>query len=159
MVDVKRLWIFMPAIRWGVGWDWAVDPTGRRIPIPPGKYVKIFSTRPLKFGFEDIIEEARLREKPDWDYDEPVCEAREEKSWGLTENKVRVTLTCENRGDWGKVLWYGDVRLGELGRYESRSFVFEFTETSLIPWLALAAGGAVIIGTIVVRAIRGRLRR
>jgi hypothetical protein len=114
----------------------------------------------LKFGFEDIIEEARLREKPDWDYDEPVCEAREEKSWGLTENKVRVALTCENRGDWGKVLWYGDVRLGEMGRRERKTFILEYAEASPIPILALAGGvGGVIVGPVIVRAIRGRLRR
>jgi hypothetical protein len=158
LVDVTRFWIFIPGLRWSVGWDWVMDPTGRKIPVQPGKYVKIFSTRPLKFGFEDLIEEARLR--PDWDYDEPVCEAREEKSWGLVENKVRVTLTCENRGDWGKVLWYDEIRLGELGRNERKTFVLEYTETSPIPIVVLVAGvGGLAVGPRIVRAIRGRLRR
>ncbi len=160
MVDATRFWIFIPGIRWGVGWDWVMDPNGRKIPVPPGKYVKIFSTRPLRFGFEDVIEEARLRWRPDWDYNDPVCEAREEKSWGLTENKVRVTLVCENRGDWGKVLWYGETRLGELGRNERKTFVLEYTEASLIPIIVLVTGvGGVIVGPVVVRAIRGRFRR
>ena len=160
MVDVTRFWIFIPLIRWGVGWDWVMDPTGRKIPVRPGKYVKIYSTRPLKFGFEDTVEEAPIRERPDWDYNEPVCEAREERSWGLIENRVRVTLICENLGDWGKVLWYGDVRLGELGKNERKTFVFEYTEPSPIPLLALIAGvGGVVVGPRVVRALKERFRR
>jgi hypothetical protein len=136
-----------------------MDPTGRKIPVQPGKYVKIFSKRPLKFGFEDLIEEARLRARPDWDYDEPLCEAREEKSWGLIENRVKVTLTCENLGDWGKVLWYGDVRLGELGRNERKTFVLEYTVVSPIPFIVLTAGvGGLVVGPMVARALRGRVR-
>jgi hypothetical protein len=158
LVDVTRFWIFISGLRWGVGWDWVMNPTGKKIPVQPGKYVRIFSERPLRFGFEDLIEEARRR--PDWDYDDPVCEAREEKSWGLTENKVRITLMCENRGDWGKVLWYGDVRLGELGRNERKTFVLEYTEASPIPFVVLVAGvGGVIVGPRIVRAVRERVRR
>jgi hypothetical protein len=159
LVDVTRFWIFIPLIRWGVGWDWVMDPAGRRIPVPPGKYVRIYSTKPLRFGFEDVIEEARLRVKPDWDYDEPLCEAFEEKSWGLVENRVRVTLACENLGDWGKVLWYDDVRLGELGRNERKTFVLEYTEASPITLIVVLGGaGGMVVGPRIARALRGRIR-
>jgi hypothetical protein len=160
LVDVTKFWIFIPYIRWGVGWDWVMDPAGRKIPIPPGKYVKIYPRRPLKFGFEDTIEEAPIREKRDWDYNEPVCEAWEERSWGLMENRVRVTLTCENRGDWGKVLWYGDVRLDTLGKNERKTFTLEYTEASFAPLLAIAGGiGGLILGPRLARALKERVRR
>jgi hypothetical protein len=84
MVDYKRFSIFVATTKVHKGWDYVILPDGRKISVPPGKYLKAFQEKPLVFGLEDLTEE--IGEKPDWDFDEPRCEVVKTKS-SVSEKK------------------------------------------------------------------------
>jgi hypothetical protein len=108
-VDVKRFWIYVHTTKVKKGWDWVELPDGRRISVPPGKYMKVFEVdgKPA-FGFEDLTEE--IGETPDYDYETPMCIVEEE----LDGAQKVARLRCRFTGRYRVSLYYDGVKVAEF---------------------------------------------
>ena len=146
MVDVKRFKIYVTNTKVWKGWDYVVLPDGRKVEVPPGKYVKVFSEVPLVFGFEDLTEE--IGQRPDWDFNEPRLEVVEES--GIITKKVKMRATYE--AAYEVHLYFDDALVHEFkpGAY-SVDIEFSYTEVewpiiagALVP---IAFGLAVVVAS------------
>jgi hypothetical protein len=117
------------------GYDWLVLPDGRRVSIPPGKYMRL---APSGFGFEDWTEE--IEQMPDYDYDEPACTVSESGFVVRT-----VTVRCWLGGLTTVDLYYGDeLVISEIRA--GREYTGSFTYVSLRDVAFTAgAGGAIAV--------------
>jgi hypothetical protein len=108
-VDVKRFWIYVHTTRVKKGWDWVELPDGRRVSVPPGKYMRVFEVdgKPA-FGFEDLTEE--IGETPDYDYETPMCIVEEE----LDGVQKAARLRCRFTGRYRVSLYYDGVKVAEF---------------------------------------------
>jgi hypothetical protein len=109
MVDVKKFWLYVHTTKVKKGWDWVELPDGRRISVPEGKYVKVMTIDgKTAIGFEDLTEE--IGEKPDWDYQTPLCIIDEEVD-GVHK---AVKLRCKFTGRYHVSLFYEGVKVAEF---------------------------------------------
>jgi hypothetical protein len=108
-VNVKRFWIYVHTTRVKKGWDWVELPDGRRVSVPPGKYMRVFEVdgKPA-FGFEDLTEE--IGETPDYDYETPMCIVEEE----LDGVQKAARLRCRFTGRYRVSLYYDGVKVAEF---------------------------------------------
>ncbi|MEM4977234.1 MAG: hypothetical protein QXT64_07920 [Desulfurococcaceae archaeon] len=143
-VDFKRFSIYVVNAKVRKGWDYVVLPDGRRLPVKPGKYLKLLSEKPLRLGFEDLTEE--IGEKPDWDFDEPTCEVVEEK--GVVRKTVK--LKCFYGAGYTNRLYFDDVLLHEFkpGSY-GVEIVLTYTD-----WRPVIIGGIILTAAVILGAAR-----
>lgn len=133
LVNLKLFNIYVRNTRVRKGYDWLILPDGRRISVAPGKYMSI---APSVFGFEDWTEE--IGEKPDYDYNEPVCTVSESGFVVRT-----VTVKCMHDGVTTVDLYYGD-KLVVPEIKAGREYTGGFTYVSLRDVAITAgAGGAI----------------
>ncbi|MEM4975719.1 MAG: hypothetical protein QXT64_00165 [Desulfurococcaceae archaeon] len=152
MVDFKRFSIYVANRKVRKGWDYIILPDGKRVSVEPGKYLKLLSEKPLKFGFEDLTEE--IGEKPDWDFDEPICEVVEET--GIVSKKVR--LKCTYGAGYENHLYFDNVLIYKFtpGGY---TVEISFTYTDWKPVIMGVVGGVAATAAIITAAIYARRRR
>ena len=150
MVDVRRFKIYVATTGVWKGYDYIVMPDGRKVSVSPGKYLTVFSEKPLIFGFEDMTEE--IGESPDWDFDEPKLEVVEETGVFKRRVKLRATYTAV----YEVYLYFDNTLLYRFtpGFY-SVDIEFIYTE---IGWLPVAAGAAAILFGLAVVSVR-RLKK
>jgi hypothetical protein len=121
-MDVKKFWIYVHTTKVKKGWDWVELPDGRRISVPEGKYVKVMTIgNKTAIGFEDLTEE--IGEKPDWDYQTPMCIVDEEVDGVQKVAKLR----CRFNGRYHVSLFYEGVKVAEFwwGKtFEAPSFSY-----------------------------------
>jgi len=104
MFDLKKFWIVVANTGVVKTYD-RIDHIGLTgkwsIPVPPGKYLKIYDDR--SFGFEGLTEE--IGEKPDWDYDEPYCVVKEVTGF------IHKTVRLKYRFSGGRTVYlcYGTI--------------------------------------------------
>jgi hypothetical protein len=135
LVNLKLFNIYVRDTRVRKGYDWLVLPDGRRVSVAPGKYMLI---TPSGFGFEDMTEE--IGEKPDYDYNEPVCVVSESGFVVRT-----VTVKCRLDGVTTVDLYYGDKLVVPEIR-AGREYTGGFTYVSLRDVAITAgAGGAIAV--------------
>jgi len=99
-MDLRKFKIFVEDKGVWKGWDYVVLPDDRRVPVPPGKYMRV-DERAMTFAFEDLTEE--IGEEPDYDFDEPACAVLSIE--GIVEKTVR--LGCRYGAGYRNQLWYG----------------------------------------------------
>jgi hypothetical protein len=139
LVDLKLFNIFVRETRVRKGYDWLVLPDGRRVSIPPGKYMRITAN---SFAFEDMTEE--VGEKPDYDFDEPYCVVSES---GFVAKTVR--LDCVIGSSRTIDLYYGE-RLVAAGLTGYRALPpIHFVEVSIPELLLAVAAGAGAVALLV----------
>ena len=102
-------------------------PDGR-IRVVPGKYVKVFSEKPLAFGFEDMTEE--IDEKPDYDYQQPYIEVIQETR-NLMVNIVKLKYTY--KGDYENHLYFNNVLIRKFKPGEDKGEI-EISYITLKPF-------------------------
>jgi hypothetical protein len=135
--DVRKFRVYVVNTRVWKGFDYIVLPDGRVVNVTPGKYMRVAAD---SFGFEDLTEE--LRQRPDYDYDEPACT--------FTVSGVvfkTVKLRCRYGGGYESHLYYGRVKVHEFkpGRY-TREISFNYLdrgETALASVILGAVGGGI----------------
>ena len=139
VVDVRKFWLYVYNTKVAKGWDWVKLPDGRVVKVTPGKYVKVFSEKPLVFGFEDLTEE--IGQKPDYDYDEPRVKVVSESGLFV---KV-VELECYFGGAYDGALYYGNVKVYDTKEHGKDKVRVRF---SYVDWgnIALAILSASVIG-------------
>lgn len=145
MFDLKKFWI--ADITSGVVKTYdRIGLTDRRpIPVPPGKYLKIYDDR--SFGFEELTEE--IGEKPDWDYDEPYCVVKEVT--GFIRKTVRLKYRFSGEHEiylcYGimTTAWFAPVCRFRPGEYEGEvtfSYIDRDEALMACAGAGVAAGGA-----------------
>jgi hypothetical protein len=125
MFDVRKFRIYVVNTKVWKGYDYVILPDGRRVSVPPGKYMRIGKTADGKmaFAFEDLTEE--IGEKPDYDFNEPYCVV-EEVSQAIIK---KVRLSCQYEGGYENHLYYGNVKVFEFkGGSYSKEITFSYCD-------------------------------
>jgi len=107
--NVRRFWIYVHNTKVKKGWNWVVLPDGTIKHVKPMKYLKIYSKKPLVFGFEDLTEE--IGEKPDWDFNEPYCQVLDQKGVVFLQSNLKMS----QKGGYKVTLFYGRRKIFTLG--------------------------------------------
>jgi len=117
MVDLKKFWIYVHTTKVKKGYNWVELPDGTRMSVPEGKYMKIFKVdNKDAFGFEDLTEE--IGEKPDYDFETPMCVILDETG----ETNIKVSLDCKFTGRYRVSLYYDGIKISEFWWGRLRDF-------------------------------------